>query len=91
MNKERLEEALQFAREHGLPSITVDGVTMVVPKETSAPTREYTEEEFKKLYPQEEPMTDEEVLYWSTPYYDEIQARKKAEAEAQKEKEALND
>lgn len=89
MDKKRLEEALQFAKENGLPSITVDGVTMVVPKETPKQP-EITEEEIKQMYPQEEPMTDEEILFWSTPYYEELQAKKAAQALAAKEKENLN-
>lgn len=89
MNKERLQEALNFARENGLPSITVDGITMPVPK-VQAPQRELTEEEMKKLYPPEEVPTDEEILFWSSPYYDELQMKKEMQKQAQKEKENLN-
>ena len=48
MNKERLQEALQFARENGLPSITVDGITMPVPK-VPEPSRELTEDEINYI------------------------------------------
>lgn len=88
IDREKLKEAIDFARENGLKSICIDGVTMEIGeiKEPKHEPRELTEDEIKKLARAAgEPMSEEEILYYSTPYYDELQARKKAKEDAAKE------
>lgn len=88
IDREKLKDAIDFARENGLKSICIDGVAMEIGeiKEPKHEPRELTEDEIKKLARAAgEPMSEEEILYYSTPYYDELQARKKAKEEAAKE------
>lgn len=88
IDRQKLKEAIDFARENHLTSIEIDGVRMEIGeiKEPKHEPRELTEDEIKKLARAAgEPMSEEEILYYSTPYYDELQARKKAKEEAAKE------
>lgn len=94
MNEEKLKEALKFAKENGLYSITIDGVTMQIPVEMKPiEVRIQTDEEIAKAFG-EDPflgMTDEELLYYATPYFDELQEKKKLKQEAlEKEQQVRN-
>lgn len=85
IDREKLQEALAFARSEGLLTITVDGIKMDVTYPEGikpAPAEAKIEDIFKMG---EEELTDDEVLYWSTPYYDELQAQKEEKAKAKKE------
>lgn len=92
MNKQLLEEALAFARDHGLTSIEVDGVKFNVPGE-SVKVLDFVpdmkpEEIIKPMNTLDE-MSDEEILYYATPYYDELQTKKKYREEQLKLEEKL--
>lgn len=88
MNEEKLKAALAFAKEHGLKSIEVDGIKMELGEPRPDPNAEIpdlkAEELVAALSPFDE-MTDEEVLFWSTPHYDELQSAKALKAEHAKE------
>lgn len=71
------KQLIREAQEMGLASITIDGV-----KFEFSPTRKKfpngdidTKEVYQDLAALED-LTEEEILYWSTPYFDELQAIK---------------
>jgi hypothetical protein len=86
MNKEELIEAIAFAKEQGLSSISVGNITMTIPKEISYEIKEPTPSELNLAFNQEE-ISEEEILYYATPYYDELQEKKKRQLETIKEDE----
>ena len=89
IDKQKLESAMEFAREHGLPWIEIDGVKMPVTP-VQPPQIEISEEAMKAIYNPVPEFDDEDVLYWATPYYDELQEKKKLKLEQLKIKEDLN-
>lgn len=79
--EERIEKILE-AKELGLKAVTIEGVIYdldgskpIRPLVVIDPTEAYKEE---SVFDQ---MTDEEVLFWSTPEYDNIQEKKKKHQE----------
>lgn len=79
LDRQKLIEALEFAKEQGLSEITVDGVTMKV----GAPNKinivpDLKSEEIVKPQSWLDDYTEEELLYYATPYFDELQAKKEA-------------
>lgn len=94
MDQEKLKEALKFAKENGLASITVDGITMEIAVEMKPiEVRIQTDDEIAKAFG-EDPflgMTDEELTYYATPYFDELQEQKKLKQESiEKEQQVRN-
>jgi hypothetical protein len=57
-------------------------------REILAPDENTIKEALKALGPGPEAMTSEEIQYYATPYYDQLQAEKKAREEALKEEQA---
>lgn len=91
MNKEKLAMALEFAKENALTSIEVDGIKIdlshaFVPVELPDDGKDLKQPETP--YDQ---LTDEEILFWSTPTYDEILARKTQREENIKNGEVMDD
>lgn len=86
MNEQELEAALAFARKQGLKSITVNGITMEIGDERRTGEILTTEKDIDLAFnvPQ---YTEEEILYWATPYFDELQEKKKRQLETLKEDE----
>ena len=82
IDREKLQAALQFAKDNGLQMIEVDGVKLVVPMEPDLEMASsgLTDDELLK---EDDSLgySDEEILYWSTPYFDELQAMKKKRQE----------
>lgn len=81
-----LKEILQEAKEAGAVEVTVNGITYKLNLETSfhsAVSEEKAEDLMSPLSVLEE-YTDEEILYYSTPFFDELQARKTARSDQQK-------
>lgn len=76
INKDDLKAALEFARDNKLKSIEVNGVKFDVPETiVDEPV------DSKDLPPSETPydnLSDEEVLFWATPYYDELEQMREA-------------
>lgn len=90
IDKEKLKSALEFAKENKIKSIEVDGIRIEVPQDLTvefSSDRKF-EELLKPLSPFDE-MTEEEILYYATPYYDELQAKKKAKQEKIKEEQQV--
>jgi len=87
MNTKKLQEALEFAKANALTSIQVGTIKMDIPQETK-PTevKIQTDDELKKIFGADADVTseysDEELLYYATPYFDELQAKKKLRQEA---------
>lgn len=73
-----MQEAIDFAKANGLTSVEVDGIKFEVPR-VAVPEgqTEASEEEIRKLLDTFEEYTEEEILYFATPYFDELQERKK--------------
>jgi len=91
-----VKELMEKARELGLASIKVEGFEAQLSQlnqaaPAPAPVIELTDKEIEALVAQPSPfddLTDEEIFYYATPYYDELQAKKLAHAEKLKEEEA---
>lgn len=95
--KAKLADALAFAKDNGLQSIEVEGIRMELPLKQMAPPHSPSiavpemkaEELLKPMSPFDE-LTDEEVLFWSTNHYDELQAKKAKHAEHLKQHEEIH-
>jgi len=94
MTKEQRLELINEARELGLKAITIEGVVydLSVDKVVDKPRLVPDVEAKEILSPMSilDEYTEEEILYWSTPEFDEIQRRKEQHAEYLKNKE-VND
>lgn len=92
MKFEELQEKIMQARDLGVSEIVVEGITYRVTPSFIAPPKEVPDVAAKDLIAPlstfDEP-TDEEVLYWSTPYYEELQARKEAQTKQKTEDQAF--
>lgn len=90
LNKEEILELMTKAKELGLTQVKVDGFeasfgpTPIV----SMPSEDKDLEAIQKA--NEEP-SHEELLYWSTPYYDELVAKRKAREEQLKQHKDVED
>lgn len=81
LDRERLREALDFARENGLRAIEVDGIKMEVP-----PVEEpQPEGDIKQPTTPFDNLSDQEILFWSTNYFDELSAEKELRMKALEE------
>jgi hypothetical protein len=86
INKEKLKEAIEFAQEQDISEIEVDGIKLKVPP------KPMPIEEGKELISEYNPFpeyTDEEIIFWATPYFDELQEKKRQQQEAAKETQDL--
>ena len=90
MTKQKRLELIQEAKEMGLKSIVIDKVTYNFDPIVVQP--QITDEEAKSMLaplPYFDQLTDEEVLMWSTPRYDEIQQQKELRKQQIKDREDL--
>lgn len=92
LNKDEILELLSKAKDLGVAQVEVEGLKVSfgsTPIETikkvSAPVPESKPEELIKPLSQMEEPTDDEVLYWSTPYYDQLQTEKEQRQKAIRE------
>ena len=74
LDREKLLDALQFAKDNGLEEIEVDGVKMKVPLVQSNEPHS----DIKMIETPYDNMSDDEVLFWATDYFDDLQAEKEA-------------
>jgi hypothetical protein len=82
---QELKELFEFARENDLPWIEVDGVKLPVSKRKQEISKD---QETPEIFADEAAKyTEEEILFYATPYFDELQARK-AEKEKRVQEEA---
>lgn len=91
MTKKKRLELLQEARDMGMAEITIDNVHYKLGKtEEQKPMLELTEEQVKALVnPMSllDDLSEEEILYYATPYFDELQAKKETRNQQLKDKE----
>ncbi len=95
MTKEERLERIQEAKELGLKSITIEGVTyeLQITYNPNIVTPNLSEDQIKALMNPASPfdeLSDDEVLFWSTPHYDEIQKQKELR-EKQIKEEGINE
>ncbi len=77
-------ELIAEARELGCKSITLDGIVYEIgpaPKEIQEPLTDEQAKELVKNISVFDEMTEEEVLFYATPYFDTIQENKKKHEE----------
>jgi hypothetical protein len=84
MIKEKLEASLAFAKEHGLSRIEVDGIVIHLDKPFVQPEEQALPDVAQFMNDISQEYTEEELLYWSTPFYDELQEKKKQHQESLK-------
>ena len=91
--KEKLLEAIEIAKLHGCPWVEVDGVKIpLVEKQVGPKVEPQSDDEVKMALLDPEPdLTDEEVLFWSTPYFDELQEKKLKRQDVLREEKQLRD
>lgn len=90
MTKKQRLERIEEAKAMGLKSIEIGGVTYNF--EPTVITKELTEEEAKAFLaplPYFDSMTEEEILMWSSPRYDELQYEKELRKQQLKDREDL--
>lgn len=84
INTERIKQLLEFARENGVSEIECDGVKFKVgPKPEAIPF-----DDGRDIVQPKTPfddLNDEDVLFWSTPTYDELQTKKQLQEAHAKE------
>ena len=78
MKFEDLKALIDQAKLLGIECVEVEGVKYTIRAETQILPSEVPDLEPKDIVaPGFDEPTDEEILYWATPYYDELQERKK--------------
>lgn len=88
--EERIEKILE-AKSIGLKAVTIDGVLYDL--DGSKPIRPIEVVDSSEAYREEsvfDQMTDEEILFWSTPEYDNIQEKKNQHKEHLNNKEVTD-
>ena len=87
--KDELKEIIDNAREFGMAQVEVDGVKYHINPITSTPfchpVPELKPEDIIKPLSVLDDMDEDEILYWSSPFYDEIQTNKELQLQARKE------
>lgn len=94
MTKQERQELIKEAQEMGLKSITIKGVKYELAETTSTAPKQLDEKETESLAKEliKNPfsdMTDDEILYYATPYYDQLQQNKKLLEQQKKDKGTL--
>lgn len=88
--KEEIDQIISHAKELGLLAVEIEGIKFILPlkdvPKMSVVEDLKAEDIVKPLSPLDE-YSDEEILYWSSGYFDELQAKK----EAQKNKKQIDD
>lgn len=85
MDKAKLQLAIEVAKEMQAPWVEVDGIKipLVELKVHDVELEVQTEDELKRVMAAiEDEYTDEEIMYYATPHFDELQEKKKARHEA---------
>ena len=93
MTKEERIELIKEAKELGLKSIEIDGVKYDLGEtKPIAEVQELSEDQVKSLFTDTkvlDEMSDDEILYYATPYYDVLQHEKKLQEEQRKLKKEI--
>jgi hypothetical protein len=92
MNFDELKDRIEQARAMGITEITIEDITYKIglpPLQHLPISSEISAEELIKPLSSLDELTEEEVMYYSCPYFDELQARKKALQDKQAEESAF--
>lgn len=78
---DEIKVLLEMARAQGCKSVEVDGIRFEVGEQPSAsgPVPELKAEEIVKPMSVLDDLSEEEIQYYATPYFDELQKRKAAQ------------
>lgn len=89
MTKEDRIQLIEEARILGMKTVTIDGVVYEFEKEVLKPNKpELSSKEIEDLMKALNPLseyTDQELLYYSTPFFDELQLRKEHQKKLKEE------
>lgn len=89
--KEELQSLVEFAKEQNMSSIEIDGVKFNIPPATNqnkfTEVPELSAEQIVTPLSVLDDMDEDEITYWSTPFYDELIAKKEAQKQMIKEQE----
>ncbi len=87
IDKERFVELIEFAKEQGLSKVTIDGVDFHIDKigQKLPSIVEASAEDIIRPMNVLDDLSDEEILYWSSGYFEELQAQKDARANSIKD------
>lgn len=89
--KEEIIASIDIARECGIDYLEIDGVkyhTAMKPAPKELTNEEMAE--IQKPFSVLDGMSEEEILYWSSPYYDELKVQRSLREEQKKQQEALS-
>lgn len=90
--KEEIKEMIEVARALSLESIEIDGMKFTLGNQVQpkpAYVEELKPEEMVKPLSVLDEYTDEEVLYWASSYFDELQMKKEAQTKQKLEDDEL--
>lgn len=92
LTPEEIQARIRIAKDMGCQSIEIDGIaykffdpSKTYPAQAIASVPDARAEDLIKPESVFDQISDEEVLYWSTPYYDQLQADKEAKKSKAKE------
>lgn len=72
LSGEEIIKIMERAKELGFNTIKVEGLELNGLNKAVRPTQEVSDDVIKKLSTLDD-MSDDEILYWSTPFYDELE------------------
>lgn len=72
LSGDEILKIMEKAKDLGFNSIKVEGLELQSNEKVKTPQPEVSDDIIKKLSTLED-MTDDEILYWSTPHYDELE------------------
>lgn len=92
-SKQELKAIFLDAAQLGIGVVEVDGIKYHLPSESKKllPIEELKSEELMKPLSVLEEYTDDEILYWSSPYFDILQERKDALTKQKQEDDLLKE
>ncbi len=80
--KEKLKMALEFAKENGLRFVEVEGIKIYVPEDqVIGDVPEISADDLMKPVGPFDDLSEEEILFYATPYFEELQAKKAMQKE----------
>lgn len=83
-----IERIITQARALGVSEVIIEGVTYKLagpnPTPVPQPVPDVDPKELMKALPLDQEIDEDEVLYWSSPYYDQYMAEKEARAKRTK-------
>ncbi len=84
----KLKELIAEAREAGCTELTIEGITYKIgaaEPQRSSTVPEMEAKDIVKPMSVLEDLTEDEILFWATPYYDQLQDQKAEQEQLRKE------